>query len=184
MRNIIAVVWMSLDGVVESPEQWAFAYANEELQEVNEQGMAASDALLLGRVTYQEFAAYWPTQPDDVPMAAYLNRVPKIVVSTTLAAVTWHNATLLHGNVVEGLTALKRQPGKTITTIGSATLVRSLLHHDLLDTLRLLVPPLVRGTGTRLFPHGSVPQALTLVDAQTFRTGVVSLTYQPARHAP
>ncbi len=183
MRNIIAVVWMSLDGVVESPEQWAFAYSNDELAVVNERGMATSDVLLLGRVTYQEFAAYWPTQPDDVPMAAYLNRVPKVVVSTTLAEVAWNNATLIHGNVVAALTALKQQLGKNITTVGSATLVRSLLYHDLLDTLRVMVPPLVLGNGMRLFPDGSAQQRLTLVDSRTFSTGVVSLTYQPVRNS-
>ena len=179
MRTISAVELLSLDGVMEAPEMWAFAYANDELQATNARGMAASDALLLGRVTYQHLAAYWPAQPDDVPMAQYINHVAKFVVSTTLTEVTWNNTTLVQGNVVEAITALKRRPGKNITILGSGALVRSLLQHDLLDAVQLMLHPLVVGSGKRLFPDGSDHAALTLVQAQTFRTGVVSLTYHP-----
>lgn len=182
MRIISAAVWMSLDGVMESPEQWAFPYANDEVEEVNHAGMAASDTLLLGRVTYQEFAAYWPNQSSDVPIAAYINTVPKVVVSTTLHTVAWRNSTLIRTNVAEELTRLKQQQGKHITIIGSAALVQSLLRDGLIDELRLLVPPVVLGGGKRLFSATDMQQALTLVNARTFSTGVVYLIYRPDKH--
>src|ERR671921_2966025 len=142
--------------------------------------MAALDAMLLGRKTYEEFAAYWPYQSRDVPMVDYINTTPKFVVSTTLDRVEWENSTLIGGNVNEELTKLKQQPGKDITIIGSATLVRSLLRDDLLDELRLMVHPIVLGSGKRLFEDGGDRTALNLVDATTFGTGVLYLTYQPA----
>jgi dihydrofolate reductase len=142
--------------------------------------MAAADVMLLGRVTYQEFASYWPEAPADDPFTARMNTTPKYVVSTTLERVEWQNSTLITGNIVEGITKLKQQPGKNIGITGSATLVRSLLRDKLLDELRLLVHPIVVGSGKKLFPDGSDPVALTLVDSRTFSTGVLSLTYQPA----
>jgi dihydrofolate reductase len=143
--------------------------------------MAAADTMLLGRVTYQEFAGYWPHQsPDEVEIAAYMNDTPKVVVSTTLDTVEWQNSTLIKTNVVEELTKLKQQPGKNIGITGSATLVRSLLRDRLLDELNLLVHPIVVGRGKRLFPDGSEQTPLKLVDSKTFSTGVLSLTYQPA----
>lgn len=183
MRKLVASVIVSLDGVVESPEQWAFAYTNDEIQQVNQAGMAASDALLFGRVTYQMFAAYWPTATDE-PYASHINTTPKYVVSTTLDTLawgTWDTPMLIQGNLMDEITKLKHQPGKDITTIGSATLVQSLLHHNLLDELRLLVHPVVIGRGNRLFSDGN-QQALELVNVQPFRTGVVALTYQPGTH--
>ncbi len=142
--------------------------------------MAASDTMLLGRVTYQEFAAYWPHQGSGVEMADYINNAHKLVVSTTLDTVAWQNSTLIKGNVVEELTRLKQQPGKNIAITGSATLVRSLLRDGLLDELRLLVHPLVVGRGKRLFEDGGEQQALQLAESKTFSTGVLYLTYQPA----
>jgi len=164
---------------MESPETWAFAYSSDEMEEANAAGMAASDALLLGRVTYQLLAAYWPHQSSDVPIADYINTTPKFVVSTTLDTVEWRNSTVIGGNVNEELVRLKRLPGKDITIIGSAALVRSLLRDGLLDELRLMVPPIVLGSGKRLFPDGSEQMSLKLADAKTFSTGVLYLTYQP-----
>ncbi len=180
MRRVIAVELVSLDGVVEAPAEWAFSYSNDEMEEANASGMAASDALLLGRVTYEEFAAYWPHQPGGVPMVDYINSVHKFVVSTTLEEVEWNNSALIKGNVAEEIATLKRQPGKDITITGSGTLVRSLLRADLLDELVLMVHPVVKGSGKRLFEDGSDQKALKLVDSKTFGTGVVYLTYQPA----
>ena len=127
MRRIVASLFVSVDGVMESPETWAFTYSDAEMERANEAGMAASDAMLLGRKTYEEFAGYWPYQYRDVPMADYINATPRFVVSTTLDKVEWQNSTLIGGNVNEELIRLKQRPGKDITIIGSATLVRSLL---------------------------------------------------------
>lgn len=182
MRNISAAVWMSVDGVMESPEQWAFPFSNDEVEEMNQVGMAASDTLLLGRVTYQEFAAYWSNQSGDVPIANYINNVPKVIVSTTLDTVAWRNSTLIRSNVADELTQLKRRHGKDITIIGSAALVQSLLRENLIDELRLMVPPVVLGGGKRLFPDNGMQHALKLVNARTFSTGVVYLIYQPDKH--
>jgi dihydrofolate reductase len=144
--------------------------------------MAASDALLLGRATYQEFASYWPYQNSaDQPYTDYLNSTPKFVVSTTLEEpLEWQNSTLIKGNVAEEITELKRLPGKDITIIGSAALVQSLLADGLLDELRLMVHPLVLGGGKRLFEDGGDQKALELLDSKTFDTGVLYLTYRPA----
>lgn len=180
MRKIVAGLFLSLDGVMGSPEQWHFPYFNDEMGEAVGSAMAAADTMLLGRVTYQEFAAYWSDKGSDVEMADHMNSTPKVVVSSTLDRVEWQNSTLITGNVVEELTKLKQQAGKNIGITGSGTLVRSLLRDDLLDELQLLVHPIVVGSGKRLFPDGCDQKALTLVDSKTFSTGVLSLTYQPA----
>lgn len=181
MRNVIASELISLDGVIESPEEWASSYSNDEMEEVNAAGMAASDALLLGRVTYEGLAAYWPNQPGGDPMVDHINSVQKFVVSTTLEEVEWNNSTLINGNVTKEITELKQQSGKNITILGSGVLVRSLLRDRLLDELRLMVHPVVMGNGKRLFEDMSDQKALELVDSKTFDTGVVSLTYRPER---
>jgi dihydrofolate reductase len=181
MRKIIALELVSVDGVIESPEEWAFSYSNDEMNEANASGMAASDALLLGRVIYEGLAAFWPNQPGGDPMVDYINSVPKYVVSTTLEEpLEWNNSTLIKGNVVDEITNLKRQPGKDITIIGSAAFVRSLLREGLLDELKLMVHPIVLGSGKRLFEDGVDREVLELVDSKTFGTGVVSLTYRPS----
>jgi dihydrofolate reductase len=181
MRRVNASEFVSLDGVVESPGNWAFPYFNDEMEEANESQMAESDALLLGRVTYQEFAGYLPYQTgDDGPIVDYINNTSKFVVSTTLDTVEWQNSTLIRGNVVKELTRLKRQAGKDITISGSGTLVQSLLRNDLIDELRLMVPPIVVGSGKRLFEDGSDQKTLKLIDSKSFGTSVVYLTYQPA----
>lgn len=180
MRKIVAGLFVSLDGVMESPDKWHYPYFNEEMGAAVGTHMAAADTMLLGRRTYQEFAALWPNAGGDDPFAAQINNTPKLVVSTTLDTVAWQNSTLIKGSVAEELTKLKQQPGKNIAITGSATLVRSLLRDNLLDELHLLVHPIVVGSGKRLFEDGGDPVALTLVDAQTFSTGVLSLTYRPA----
>src|SRR5919202_3695007 len=142
MRKIVAVELVSLDGVMGSPEEWAFAYSNEEMDEANAAGMAASEALLLGRLTYEHFAAYWPHQPGGTPVVDYINSVPKYVVSETLdEPLEWNNSMLIDGDAAEKITELKRQPGKDITILGSSALVRSLLAEGLLDELRFMVHP-------------------------------------------
>jgi dihydrofolate reductase len=182
MRKVVASELVSLDGVMGSPQEWAFSYSDDEMEQANASGMAASDALLLGRATYQEFASYWPYQNSaDQPYTDYLNSTPKFVVSTTLEGpLEWQNSTLIKGNLAEEITELKRLPGKDITIIGSAALVQSLLADELLDELRLMVHPLVLGGGKRLFEDGGDQKALELLDSKTFDTGVLYLTYRPA----
>jgi dihydrofolate reductase len=182
MRKVVVSELVSLDGVIEKPEEWSFSYSNDEMAEANAAGMADSDAMLLGRVTYEEFAAFWPYQNSaEQPFTDYLNNTPKYVVSTTLQEpLEWQNSTLIQGNVVEEIAKLKRQPGRDITILGSGTLVRALLQEDLLDELSLMVHPVVLGSGKRLFEEGSDRKTLELVDSKTFSIGVLYLTYQPA----
>jgi dihydrofolate reductase len=180
MRKTVAGILMSLDGVVESPEKWHARYFDDEMGEVIDAASARSDAMLLGRRTYEEFAAFWPIQGSDEPMADYMNDTPKHVVSTTLTELDWRNSSLISGNVAEAVEALKRQPGENIQIYGSPTLVRSLLRDGLLDELQLLVHPIVVGAGKRLFGNGSYETALRLEESRRFGTGVVALTYMPA----
>jgi dihydrofolate reductase len=182
MRKIVAGLFLSLDGVYEAPDRWSFPYFDAEMSAAMQAQMDASDAMLLGRMTYQDCAGYWPNRSgDDEPMAAYMNDTAKFVVSSTLDRLEWQNSTLIDGGkVVEQLTALKRRPGKEIAIHGSGPLVRSLLAAGLLDELRLLVHPIVVGRGKRLFPDGVAQQGLELVESETFGTGVVYLTYRPA----
>jgi dihydrofolate reductase len=184
MRKVVAWELVSLDGVMESPEEWAFSYSNDEMAKVQGAGMAASDAVLLGRVTFQEFASYWPYQNSaEQPFTDYLNNTTKYVVSTTLEEpLEWQNSTLIKDNAAEEIAKLKQHPGKDIVILGSGTLVRSLLADGLLDELQLMVYPVVMGSGKRLFGDGGDRKALELVDSKTFGTGVLYLTYRPAQN--
>jgi dihydrofolate reductase len=183
MRKVIASEFVSLGGVMESPEEWHFPYFNDEMGTEIGAAMATADAMLLGRVTYQEFASYWPYQDgDDQEFAVYMNNTPKFVVSTTVEEpLEWQNSTLIKGDVMEEIAKLKQQSGGDISITGSGTLVRSLLADDLIDELRLMVHPIVVGRGKRLFEQGGDQKALKLVDSKTFGTGVLYLTYQPAQ---
>jgi dihydrofolate reductase len=182
MRKVTAGLFVSLDGITESPEKWQLPYFNDEMGEAVGAAMAAADAMLLGRVTYEEFASYWPgVSSEDQPFADHMNNTPKYVVSRTLEEpLEWNNSTLIEGNVAEKISKLKRQPGKDIGITGSVTLVQSLLQEDLLDELGLMIHPVIVRSGKRLFEEGGDPKGLKLVDSKTFSTGVVYLTYQPA----
>jgi dihydrofolate reductase len=185
MRKVVASELMSLDGVMEAPEKWHLPYFNDEMGEAIGAAMANADAMLFGRVTYEEFAAFWTYQGgDDQEFADYMNNTPKYVVSTTLQEpLEWQNSTLIKGNnLAEEITRLKDQPGKDITISGSGALVRSLLAEEILDELRLMVHPIVVGSGKRLFEDWSEQKALELVDSKTFSTGVLYLTYQPVQN--
>jgi dihydrofolate reductase len=179
MRKVIASEFVSLDGVMETPDQWHFPYFNDEMGEAIGAAMAQADAMLMGRVLYEEWAAYWPQQDtEENPVATRMNGIQKYVVSTTLEEpLEWNNSTLIRSNVAEEIARLKRQPGEDVTILGSGALVRSLLEDDLIDELRLMVHPLVLGGGKRLFEDAR--QALELVDLKSFGTGVLYLTYQP-----
>lgn len=181
MRKIVAALYVSVDGVIESPEQWHFPYANAEFAEAIEAQMAGSDAMLLGRRLYEEWAEFWPKQGAELPMANYMNNTPKYVISTTLTGAEWQNSTVIGEHVGAEIATLKQQPGKNIAVAGSATLVWSLLRDGLLDELRLLLHPIVvGGAGKRLFDESDVRVPLSLVGSQLFSTGVLALTYVPA----
>jgi dihydrofolate reductase len=178
MRNLFVTEFMSLDGVMEAPG-WTFKYWNDEIADFKGEESTSSDALLLGRVTYEGFAAAWPQSEDEG--ADYFNNVRKYVVSTTLDTVEWNNSTLIKDNVVEEIRKLKQQDGKDIAVHGSATLVQTLIQHDLVDRYRLLVYPVVIGKGKRLFDEGATA-TLRLVESRPLGSGgVVALIYEPER---
>lgn len=177
MRRIVVTSFLSLDGVVENPA-WTFPYWNDEIAQFKGEETEASDALLLGRVTYQGFAAAWPDSPDEG--APYFNNVRKYVVSNTLERAEWNNSVLIRGDVVAEIVRLKQREGKDITVHGSATLVQTLMQHDLVDCYRLLIYPVVLGTGRRLFHEGS-SATLRLIETRSFSSGVAALIYEPAR---
>jgi len=179
MRKIVAGLFISLDGVTESPDKWHFPYFNDEMGAIVGGSMASSSALLLGRRTWQEFASYWPTADSEDPTTAALNNTPKFVVSTTLkSADEWQNSTVL--STLDEVRKLKEQPGGDITMSGSSTLIRSLLKENLLDELSLLVHPIALGTGQRLFDDLSDRVPLQLIESTPLSTGVLHLRYGPA----
>jgi dihydrofolate reductase len=182
MRKVVAAEFVSLDGVMESPDKWHFPYFDEEMGQAVGEGFAAADAMLMGRVNYEEWAAFWPGQdPEENPMAAQMNAIQKYVVSRTLEEpLGWQNSTLISENVADEVAKLKQGEGGDIVISGSGALVRSLLQYGLLDELKLMIHPLVVGGGKRLFEDFGEHKALELVDSKTFATGVVYLTYRPA----
>jgi dihydrofolate reductase len=180
-RKITASLYLTLDGVVESPEQWHFPYHNDEFMQTLYDEVDASDAMLLGRRTYETFAAYWPHQGPEVPMAEQMNSTPKYVVSSTLTEPHWQNTTVINRDVNVSLTELKDQPGKNLAITGSATLVRGLLQDGLLDQLTLLLHPLILGDASRrLFDDAGTRIPLELADVRQFATGVLRITYAKA----
>jgi dihydrofolate reductase len=190
MRKIIASLFITLDGVVEAPGSgdttlegkrgWSDPFMNQEIGMLIMGQMDASDAMLLGRRTYQDFAAFWPSVPDEDPFGKRMNGVRKYVVSTTLQKAEWNNSTLIQGNVAEALTRLKTQPGQNISVVGSGTLVHSLLQADLIDELQLMVSPVFLGVGRRFFPEGSDTKLMKLVESKPYSSGMVMLTFAPA----
>lgn len=177
MRKLVVTEFLSLDGVMENPA-WTFKYWNDEIAKFKGEETDASDALLLGRVTYEGFAAAWPNSPDEG--APYFNSVRKYVISTTLDKAEWNNSVLIKGNVVEEVAKLKQQDGRDITVHGSGTLAQTLIQNDLVDVVRLLVYPVVLGKGKRLFQDGTAA-TLRLVESRPFTSGVIGLIYEPER---
>jgi dihydrofolate reductase len=174
MGYLKSSLFISLDGVIEAPETWHFPYFDDQMGAVVQEMMADAEATLIGRQTYDEFAAYWPNADPQDPFTAVMNGGRKYVVSTTLTDPTWENTTAVTGDVAAELSALKETT--KLGTTGSATLVRWLLEQGLVDELHLLVHPIVVGHGKKLFADGAtVP--LRLVSSTTFGTGVVHLVY-------
>jgi dihydrofolate reductase len=179
VRKIKSNFFISLDGVVETPDKWHFPYFDDEMGAAVGAGFATTDALLMGRVLYEEWAAYWPEHADE-PFGDVMNSMKKYVVSSRLAAAEWQNSEIISGDVIGQLTEIKAKEGGDIAMSGSATTVRSLLRAGVIDELNLLVHPIVVGDGlARLFPPDEPSLPLELLSAQTFKSGVLNLSYGP-----
>ncbi|WP_214413882.1 dihydrofolate reductase family protein [Sphaerisporangium fuscum] len=178
MGKIVSNFFISLDGVVESPDKWHFPYWSDEMGAAVEAGMKSAVAMLMGRKLYEEWASYWPTADSDQDAAMSLNNVRKYVLSNTLEKADWNNTTVISGDVVAQVRELKERTDGDIQMSGSATTVRWLLANGLLDELKLLVHPIVVGHGRRLF-EDTPTHSLKLVASETFQTGVLNLTYVP-----
>ena len=182
MRKIIAGLFISLDGVVEAPDQWHFPYFNDEMGVAVDGMLGGADTVLFGRVTYDSFAGAWPEREaageEDAPFAKKLGDMRKLVLSHQPLEFTWRNSEQLEGDFVEAVTALKNEAGGDIGMSGSVSVVRQLLAAGLLDELHLLLHPIAVRKGLRLFDEGE-PIPLRLVSSQTFQTGVLNLVYVP-----
>jgi dihydrofolate reductase len=175
MRRIVGSLFVSVDGVVESPEAWQSPFFDEELGAIVGQSLAASEGFLLGRRTYDEWASFWPTA--ETPVAPMMNQMPKYVVSTTLESATWHNSTVLRD--LSAVAELKQKGDGDLILSGSATLLRALLQERLLEELRLLIHPVLVGRGGRLFASENGQRPLELIDIQRLGSGVVNAAYRP-----
>jgi dihydrofolate reductase len=188
MRRIVVSEFLSLDGVMEDPGGaegsahggWSFGFPDPEGMRFKLEETLGHEALLLGRVTYEGFAAAWPSATDEAGFAEKMNAMPKYVVSSTLEQLTWNNSTLIAGDVPGEIARLKAQPGGDILVAGSASLVALLLAHGLADEYRLMVFPIVLGAGKRLFADAQDAATLTLADCRALESGTVILTYRPA----
>jgi dihydrofolate reductase len=181
VRKIKSNFFMSLDGVVESPDKWHFPYFNDEMGAAVGAAFDTTDAILMGRVLYDEWAAYWPEHADE-PFGAVLNSMKKYVVSNSLQTAAWENSEIISGDVAQALTELKAQDGGDISMSGSPTTVRWLLREGLVDELNLLVHPIaVGGNLARLFAADEPGIPLELVSSETFTTGVLNLSYAPVK---
>jgi dihydrofolate reductase len=194
MRKIIVSEFLSLDGVMQAPGApdedrsggfehggWQLGYFDDVSGTDIVASIKASGGILLGRRTYETFAAYWPSAPADNPFSAPMNSLPKYVVSTTLTEpLEWNNSTLLRGDAAEAVVELRKQPGDDLMVIGSGELVQTLMRHGLVGRYRIMLHPLLLGGGKRLFRQGFGKVALRLVESKTSSTGVMILTYEPA----
>jgi dihydrofolate reductase len=185
MRDIVVSEFVSLDGVIEDPGGaegfehggWTMPYWHDEIGAFKLAELQAADTLLLGRVTYDGFAAAWPGRTDEQGFAEKMNSMQKVVVSTTLDAPAWDNTTVVAGDVAGTLTKLKGEADGDILVAGSGSLVQTLMQHDLVDRYHLLVYPIVLGSGKRLFPEGS-HKPLELAETRSYGSGVVLVVYR------
>ena len=193
MRELIVLSFITLDGVMQAPggpEEdptggfnyggWTVGYWDDFLGVVMGEQMAKPFDLLLGRKTYEIFAAYWPYAKSDDPTAEKLNSAKKYVTSKTLRKLDWSNSMLVEGDTVQEIIKLKEQKGPELQVHGSGNLIQTLLKHDLIDEFRLKIFPITLGTGKRLFGEGTIPAGLKLVDSRTSTTGVIVATYKRA----
>lgn len=183
MGRVVVSTYVTLDGVMEAPEEWSLQFFNEEAMGYAQSQLFASDALLLGRVTYEGFAAAWPSRSGD-EFSDRMNALPKYVASTTLEGpLEWNNSTVVK-DVADEVSGLKRRLDGDILVYGSADLMRALMRHDLVDEYRFWVQPVVVGSGKRLFGEEGETKELRLADATGFATGTVVLSYEPAQASP
>jgi dihydrofolate reductase len=180
MSRIVATEYVSLDGVFEEPGEWSFPFWSDEAAKFKFDELFAADAQLLGRKTYEGFAAAWPTMTDEGGFSDRMNAMPKYVVSTTLKTAGWNNSHLIQSNVVEEIAKLRDAPGRDILLAGSGQLLRTLLEHNLVDELRLMLHPIVLGKGAKLFKDGLGTRVWKLSNTQVFNSGIVVLHYVPA----
>ncbi|MET9019146.1 dihydrofolate reductase family protein [Actinopolymorpha sp. NPDC004070] len=188
MRKLTAGLFISLDGVIDNPQDWHFPYFNDEMGAAVDAQLGAADTLLLGRVTYDSFAGAWPDREtaggEDAPFAKKLGDARKIVVSRQDLEFTWRNSEVLKGDLVEAVTALKNEPGDQIGMSGSVSVVRQLLAAGLVDELHLLVHPIAVRKGARLFEDADTSIPLRLLSSKAFSTGVLHLVYTTDESAP
>ena len=189
MGRIVVTEFISLDGVIEAPggeegfkhTGWTFEIdRGDEGNKFKLDELAEAEAQLLGRVTYEGFAAAWPGREDEAGFAEKMNSMPKYVVSSSLETADWENSTILSGDFAEEIAKLKREVDGVILVAGSATLVQGLIEHDLIDELRLMVFPVALGSGRRLFGETDDKKPLKLVDSKTVGDGIALLTYERA----
>jgi class 3 adenylate cyclase len=191
--KLVVGEFLTVDGVMEAPgfdehrdgrNAWALRVQSQEVQDVMKSQMLEADALLMGRTTYQIWAAFWPTAGGDDEFSRRVNEIPKYVVSSTLESADWNNSTLLQGDPATALAELKARPGGDLLVQGSADLVNELMKHRLVDEYRLVIFPVVLGSGKHLFRDRIDTHHLRLVGSRTFGSGVVMLTYVPEPQEP
>ena len=183
MRKVVSWLFISLDGVVEAPNEWQFDVMDDDMIAAITSVTEAEDSMLMGRVTYQDWLPFWPTSTDE-PYASHINKIPKYVISRTLNDVEWgkwEKPTLIKDNLAAQINKLKMQSGKNISVSGSPTLVRSLMQDNLLDEFTLMIHPVVVGKGKHLFTEDADLKRMKLVDSKVTETGVVIVTYQPTK---
>jgi dihydrofolate reductase len=181
MRKVIVSTYMTLDGRVDEPRDWAVPYDDDGAAKYHTDLLMNSDGLLLGRKTYEMFAALFPARSGELPYVDRINSMPKYVASTTLEDLEWENSHLLAGDVAEGVAQLKAQPGQDLIMYGCHGLMHSLLEHDLIDEYRILVQPVLLGKGRSFLKDGAERVNLDLVDTTVIPSGVAILTYRPQR---
>lgn len=179
--RLVATEYVSVDGVMDEPGNWSFQFWSEETAKFKEEELVNTDALLLGRLTYEGFAAAWPTMKDTGEFGERMNGIKKYVVSTTLKNPAWNNTTVITGDAVDAIRTLRAQPGKDLLLSGSGTLVRSLIPHDVIDEYRLMVHPILLGKGKRLFDGDEPERVLELTGVKQFASGVTVVSYEPKK---
>jgi dihydrofolate reductase len=179
MSRIVVSEFLSLDGVMETPEKWVFDFINQDINKFKLDEVLAGDALLLGYATYQIFANSWPTRKDPEGFANKMNSMPKYVVTKSTEALAWNNSLRVQGDLASAVSRLKQQSRQDVLVAGSSVLVQALMQQHLIDEYRFLVYPIVLGKVKRLFKDGATA-GLKLTEAKTFDTGVILLRYEPS----
>ncbi|MFF3637338.1 dihydrofolate reductase family protein [Streptomyces sp. NPDC002250] len=192
MREIIVCTFLTLDGVMQAPGAsdedaesgfqhggWQKSVSDDEVGRAVAGWYEHSDAMLLGRKTYEIFASYWPTADPDNPFTSRMNGMHKYVASRSLTSVEWQNSTLLKGDIVDAVRKLKESDGGDINVVGSGDLAQTLMQHGLVDEYRLTIHPVIIGTGKRLFADGAIPTALKPVSVSTTKSGTILSVYRP-----